>query len=136
MQKYKIRGDAISRIYKKSKKGVLVNMDDIIIRHYSNEDTFIITFEEKGGKTKIVLTEVWKYSLLFLPNQTVQMHYFLQLKRNIKIPVNGHFVENKHDHQKKNSMKLFYWRRQHGGIFNKLFKKASSQLLVILIRNE
>ncbi|CBY41471.1 unnamed protein product, partial [Oikopleura dioica] len=58
VQKYKIRGDAISRIYKKSKKGVLVNMDDIIIRHYSNEDTFIITFEEKGGKTKIVLTEV------------------------------------------------------------------------------
>jgi len=58
VQKYKICGDAISRIYKKSKKGVLVNMDDIIIRHYSNEDTFIITFEEKGGKTKIVLTEV------------------------------------------------------------------------------
>ncbi|CBY37099.1 unnamed protein product [Oikopleura dioica] len=58
VQKYKIRGDTISRIYKKSKKGVLVNMDDIIIRHYSNEDTFIITFEEKGGKTKIVLTEV------------------------------------------------------------------------------
>jgi len=56
--KYSIDESKISHIYKKSKKGILVNMDDIIIRHYSNEDTFTIELEQIEGKTKITLTEI------------------------------------------------------------------------------
>jgi len=56
--KYSIEETKISHIYKKSKKGILVNIDDIIIRHYSNEDTFTIELEELNGKTKITLTEI------------------------------------------------------------------------------
>lgn len=38
---------------------ILVNMDDNIIKHYSNEDTFQITVEELGGVYKLTLTEIW-----------------------------------------------------------------------------
>lgn len=38
---------------------ILVHMDDNIIRHYSNEDTFQITMEELGGMYKLTLTEIW-----------------------------------------------------------------------------
>lgn len=34
-------------------------MDDNIIKHYSNEDTFQITMEEIGGMYKLTLTEIW-----------------------------------------------------------------------------
>lgn len=34
-------------------------MDDNIIKHYSNEDTFQITMEEMGGMFKLTLTEIW-----------------------------------------------------------------------------
>lgn len=34
-------------------------MDDNIIKHYSNEDTFQITMEEQGGMFKLTLTEIW-----------------------------------------------------------------------------
>lgn len=34
-------------------------MDDNIIKHYSNEDTFQITMEEMGGMYKLTLTEIW-----------------------------------------------------------------------------
>lgn len=34
-------------------------MDDNIIKHYSNEDTFQITMEEMGGLYKLILTEIW-----------------------------------------------------------------------------
>lgn len=34
-------------------------MDDNIIKHYSNEDTFQITMEELGGMYKLTLTEIW-----------------------------------------------------------------------------
>lgn len=37
---------------------ILVNMDDNIIKHYSNEDTFQITVEELGGVYKLTLTEI------------------------------------------------------------------------------
>lgn len=33
-------------------------MDDNIIKHYSNEDTFQITMEELGGVYKLTLTEI------------------------------------------------------------------------------
>lgn len=37
---------------------ILVHMDDNIIRHYSNEDTFQISIEESGGMYKLTLTEI------------------------------------------------------------------------------
>uniref|UniRef100_A0A3B4D0H7 Grh/CP2 DB domain-containing protein n=1 Tax=Pygocentrus nattereri TaxID=42514 RepID=A0A3B4D0H7_PYGNA len=37
---------------------ILVNMDDNIIKHYSNEDTFQIHMEEMGGMVKLTLTEI------------------------------------------------------------------------------
>ncbi|XP_077349246.1 grainyhead-like protein 2 homolog isoform X1 [Lithobates pipiens] len=58
-EKYGIPVEKIVKIYKKSKKGILVNMDDNIIEHYSNEDTFILNVEsmvEQGFK--ITLTEI------------------------------------------------------------------------------
>ncbi|KAM9307964.1 grainyhead-like protein 2 homolog [Gastrophryne carolinensis] len=58
-EKYGIPVEKIVKIYKKSKKGILVNMDDNIIEHYSNEDTFILNVEsvvEQGFK--ITLMEI------------------------------------------------------------------------------
>uniref|UniRef100_H2ZM16 Grh/CP2 DB domain-containing protein n=1 Tax=Ciona savignyi TaxID=51511 RepID=H2ZM16_CIOSA len=44
-EKYGIPVQNISKVLKKSRKGILVNIDDNIVRHYSNEDTFIIDVE-------------------------------------------------------------------------------------------
>lgn len=38
-QKYKIDSAKVANIYKKSKKGIRVLMDDDMIRHYCNEET-------------------------------------------------------------------------------------------------
>ncbi|KAG9336905.1 hypothetical protein JZ751_002394 [Albula glossodonta] len=48
-EKYEVPIDKLGKVYKKCKKGILVNMDDNIIKHYSNEDTFQIHMEELGG---------------------------------------------------------------------------------------
>jgi len=37
---------------------IMVNMDDNIVKHYSNEDTFQIQMEEMGGMIKLTLTEI------------------------------------------------------------------------------
>ncbi|XP_058233189.1 grainyhead-like transcription factor 2b isoform X3 [Hemibagrus wyckioides] len=57
-EKYSMPAERIAKIYKKSKKGILVNMDDNIIEHYSNEDTFILSMESYGDAFKITLTEI------------------------------------------------------------------------------
>ncbi|KAF7690881.1 grainyhead-like transcription factor 2b isoform X1 [Silurus meridionalis] len=57
-EKYNVPVERIAKIYKKSKKGILVNMDDNIIEHYSNEDTFILIIESYGDAYKITLTEI------------------------------------------------------------------------------
>ncbi|XP_053314810.1 grainyhead-like protein 1 homolog isoform X2 [Spea bombifrons] len=57
-EKYDIPFEKISKIFKKCKKGILVNMDDNIIKHYSNEDTFQLQIEESGGSYKLTLTEI------------------------------------------------------------------------------
>uniref|UniRef100_A0A3Q2CUD1 Grainyhead-like transcription factor 1 n=1 Tax=Cyprinodon variegatus TaxID=28743 RepID=A0A3Q2CUD1_CYPVA len=57
-EKYELPLEKIEKVYKKCKKGILVNMDDNIIKHYSNEDTFQITMEEHGGVYKLTLTEI------------------------------------------------------------------------------
>ncbi|XP_056332767.1 grainyhead-like protein 1 homolog isoform X2 [Danio aesculapii] len=57
-EKYEVSLEKIGKVYKKCKKGILVNMDDNIIKHYSNEDTFQIQMEEMGGMIKLTLTEI------------------------------------------------------------------------------
>uniref|UniRef100_A0A3P9HMT8 Grainyhead-like transcription factor 1 n=1 Tax=Oryzias latipes TaxID=8090 RepID=A0A3P9HMT8_ORYLA len=57
-EKYELPLDKIGKVYKKCKKGILVHMDDNIIKHYSNEDTFQITMEDQGGTYKLTLTEI------------------------------------------------------------------------------
>ncbi|XP_029447681.1 grainyhead-like protein 2 homolog isoform X2 [Rhinatrema bivittatum] len=57
-EKYGLPVEKITKIYKKSKKGILVNMDDNIIEHYSNEDTFILNVESMMEGFKITLTEI------------------------------------------------------------------------------
>nr|XP_021149240.1 grainyhead-like protein 1 homolog [Columba livia] len=56
--KYEVPFDKIGKIFKKCKKGILVNMDDNIVKHYSNEDTFQLQIEEVGGSYKLTLTEI------------------------------------------------------------------------------
>ncbi|XP_008329725.1 grainyhead-like transcription factor 2b [Cynoglossus semilaevis] len=57
-EKYGVQTERITKVYKKSKKGILVNMDDNIIEHYSNEDTFILNIESHTDAYKITLTEI------------------------------------------------------------------------------
>uniref|UniRef100_A0A8C3G6T0 Grainyhead-like transcription factor 1 n=1 Tax=Cyclopterus lumpus TaxID=8103 RepID=A0A8C3G6T0_CYCLU len=57
-EKYELPLDKVEKVYKKCKKGILVHMDDNIIKHYSNEDTFQITMEEMSGMYKLTLTEI------------------------------------------------------------------------------
>uniref|UniRef100_A0A3B4XQD2 GRHL1/CP2 C-terminal domain-containing protein n=1 Tax=Seriola lalandi dorsalis TaxID=1841481 RepID=A0A3B4XQD2_SERLL len=56
--KYGVPTERIAKVYKKSKKGILVNMDDNIIEHYSNEDTFILNIESHADAYKVTLTEI------------------------------------------------------------------------------
>ncbi|KAG8133845.1 hypothetical protein E2320_011594 [Naja naja] len=57
-EKYGLPAEKITKLYKKSKKGILVNMDDNIIEHYSNEDTFILNMENIMDGFKVTLTEI------------------------------------------------------------------------------
>ncbi|XP_056254540.1 grainyhead-like transcription factor 2b isoform X1 [Seriola aureovittata] len=57
-EKYGVPTERIAKVYKKSKKGILVNMDDNIIEHYSNEDTFILNIESHADAYKVTLTEI------------------------------------------------------------------------------
>ncbi|XP_036395568.1 grainyhead-like protein 2 homolog [Megalops cyprinoides] len=57
-EKYGVPTEKMTKIYKKSKKGILVNMDDNIIEHYSNEDTFILGIENMADVYRVTLTEI------------------------------------------------------------------------------
>ncbi|XP_060709396.1 grainyhead-like protein 1 homolog isoform X2 [Hemiscyllium ocellatum] len=57
-EKYEVPLDKIAKVYKKCKKGILVNMDDNIVKHYSNEDTFQLSIEEIAGSYKLTLAEI------------------------------------------------------------------------------
>ncbi|XP_029104120.1 grainyhead-like transcription factor 2b isoform X2 [Scleropages formosus] len=57
-EKYGLPIERMAKIYKKSKKGILVNMDDNIIEHYSNEDTFILSIENLADSYKVTLMEI------------------------------------------------------------------------------
>ncbi|XP_020793246.1 grainyhead-like transcription factor 2a [Boleophthalmus pectinirostris] len=57
-EKYAVPIDKMAKVYQKSKKGVLVNMDDNIIQHYSNEDTFILAIEASADSLRVTLSEI------------------------------------------------------------------------------
>lgn len=57
-EKYELPADKMAKIYQKSKKGVLVNMDDNIVQHYSNEDTFILAIESSADSLRVTLSEI------------------------------------------------------------------------------
>uniref|UniRef100_A0A8C6U1V7 Grainyhead like transcription factor 2 n=1 Tax=Neogobius melanostomus TaxID=47308 RepID=A0A8C6U1V7_9GOBI len=57
-EKYAVPVDKMAKVYQKSKKGVLVNMDDNVIQHYSNEDTFILTIETSADSLRVILSEI------------------------------------------------------------------------------
>ncbi|KAJ8273448.1 hypothetical protein GJAV_G00101730 [Gymnothorax javanicus] len=57
-EKYAVPVERMAKIYKKSRKGILVNMDDNIIEHYSNEDTFILSIDSFADAYKITLAEI------------------------------------------------------------------------------
>nr|XP_040043976.1 grainyhead-like transcription factor 2b [Gasterosteus aculeatus aculeatus] len=57
-EKYGVATERIANVYKKSKKGILVNMDDNIIEHYSNEDTFILSIDSYADAYKVTLMEI------------------------------------------------------------------------------
>uniref|UniRef100_UPI0037E73319 grainyhead-like protein 2 homolog isoform X2 n=1 Tax=Semicossyphus pulcher TaxID=241346 RepID=UPI0037E73319 len=57
-EKYALPVDKMAKVYQKSKKGVMVNMDDNIIQHYSNEDTFILAMESSADSLNITLSEI------------------------------------------------------------------------------
>ncbi|XP_038134089.1 grainyhead-like protein 3 homolog [Cyprinodon tularosa] len=58
-EKYGLQKDTIGRICKKCKRGILVNMDDNIIEHYSNQSAFLIeTSELAANQLQVTLVEV------------------------------------------------------------------------------
>nr|XP_019947021.1 PREDICTED: grainyhead-like protein 2 homolog isoform X1 [Paralichthys olivaceus] len=57
-EKYALPVDKTAKVYQKSKKGVLVNMDDNIIQHYSNEDTFTLAIESSADSLRVTLSEI------------------------------------------------------------------------------
>lgn len=56
--KFNLPLEKISKVYKKCKKGIVVNMDDNIVKHYSNEDTFQMDIKEGSGTFSLTLTEI------------------------------------------------------------------------------
>lgn len=57
-EKYSVPVNKMAKVYQKSKKGVLVNMDDNIVQHYSNEDTFILAIETSSDSLRVTLSEI------------------------------------------------------------------------------
>ncbi|XP_008322329.1 grainyhead-like protein 2 homolog isoform X2 [Cynoglossus semilaevis] len=57
-EKYALPVGKMAKVYQKSKKGVLVNMDDNIVQHYSNEDTFTLAFESTADCLRVTLSEI------------------------------------------------------------------------------
>ncbi|CAL8235573.1 unnamed protein product [Boreogadus saida] len=57
-EKFALPLDKMAKVYKKSKKGILVNMDNNIIQNYSNEDTFILAIESSANSLQVTLSEI------------------------------------------------------------------------------
>ncbi|XP_029427176.1 grainyhead-like protein 3 homolog isoform X2 [Rhinatrema bivittatum] len=57
-EKYGVLEDRIHKVYKKCKRGILVNMDNNIIQHYSNHVAFLLEMMELEGQIQITLKEL------------------------------------------------------------------------------
>ncbi|KAM8975861.1 grainyhead-like protein 3 homolog [Pelodytes ibericus] len=57
-EKYCLPEERILRVYKKCKRGIMVNMDNNIIQHYSNHVAFLLDFTEAEGNFHITLKEL------------------------------------------------------------------------------
>ncbi|KAL0963302.1 hypothetical protein UPYG_G00304370 [Umbra pygmaea] len=57
-EKYAVPCDKMTKVYKKSKKGILVHMDNNIIEHFSNEDTFTLSIERSADGFRVTLAEI------------------------------------------------------------------------------
>ncbi|XP_052777323.1 uncharacterized protein LOC128214740 isoform X2 [Mya arenaria] len=57
-EKFHVPMSKIKNSYKRSKRGILVRMDDNIIRHYSHEATFIIDLTQEGADYELILSEI------------------------------------------------------------------------------
>ncbi|XP_032744083.1 grainyhead-like protein 3 homolog [Rattus rattus] len=57
-EKYGFPEENICKVYKKCKRGILVNMDNNIIQHYSNHVAFLLETGELNGKIQIILKEL------------------------------------------------------------------------------
>ena len=58
-EKYGIEVNKVKKLYKKNRKGITVKIDDNILQHYSNEDTFCLYVStEADGNLKVVLSEI------------------------------------------------------------------------------
>uniref|UniRef100_A0A8D2CJX0 Grainyhead like transcription factor 3 n=1 Tax=Sciurus vulgaris TaxID=55149 RepID=A0A8D2CJX0_SCIVU len=57
-EKYGFPEENIYKVYKKCKRGILVNMDNNIIQHYSNHVAFLLDMGEMDGKIQIILKEL------------------------------------------------------------------------------
>lgn len=56
--KHVVHGTFVSPLFPLVPSSILVNMDDNIIEHYSNEDTFILNMESMVEGFKITLMEI------------------------------------------------------------------------------
>ncbi|XP_067389781.1 grainyhead-like protein 3 homolog [Emydura macquarii macquarii] len=57
-EKYGLPEESIYKVYKKCKRGILVNMDNNIIQHYSNHMAFLLDMVEAEDKIQIILKEL------------------------------------------------------------------------------
>ncbi|XP_018096811.1 grainyhead-like protein 3 homolog isoform X2 [Xenopus laevis] len=57
-EKYELPEERIFRVYKKCKRGILVNMDNNIIQHYSNHVAFLLDLTDVDGKIQVTLKEL------------------------------------------------------------------------------
>ena len=59
-KKFKIPAERIGQVLKRCHKNVTLEVDDGIVRHYSDEDTFVINISQQNNNEPInvVLTEI------------------------------------------------------------------------------
>ncbi|KAM9319423.1 grainyhead-like protein 3 homolog [Gastrophryne carolinensis] len=56
--KYGVVEERICKVYKKCKRGILVNMDNNIIQHYSNHMAFLLDLTDLNGNIQVTLKEL------------------------------------------------------------------------------
>lgn len=56
--KYKVEASSIKNIFKRCKKGVTVRMDDDMVKHYCNEDTFLLELLATEDAVDVTLVEL------------------------------------------------------------------------------